>query len=137
MKYLLLHLALLGYFFAANIYSVHLMPSLPQPIQWVVGIFYLLGMLLFFLRLDLVCLDQTLNQYPHPESLDKPVFFLKVFQFYLILLGVPIFLLNDLNLIATLRAYLVFLLIVNTINGTRYALPSYSYYLSRMEKRPW
>lgn len=133
MKYVIIHLILLAYFFVADVYTAQLMPSLAIAVQWIIGSLYLGGLLLFFLRLDLVCLDPTLNRYTHPDPLEKRVFFFKALQFYLLLIGAPIVMLSGVSVPSALKSYLVFLLIVNTLNGSRYAVPNYGYYVSRYQ----
>jgi len=131
MKYILAHIILFAYTLAAHKYSSHLMPSLGQFWQAIIGVLYLGGLLLFFLRVDLICVDSTIHPRGDSPPLAKGFFILKVLQFYgVLILGVA-FLLSELGQGSMLRAYVAFVLIANTISGARYALPVYRLYLSR------
>ena len=138
MRYLAIHLILVGYLAATYAYSTHLKLSLPITIQWIVGVVNVVGLLAFFLRLDLICIDPTLNSFTHPDPFEKRAFFLKVLQFYLLLLGVPIILISGFGEYPVVKPYLTFLLIANILGGSRYAVPSYRSYVSRHQsKTPW
>lgn len=133
-KSLLFHLMVIGYFWAAEWYVHSLKVLLPLWLQIIVGVMYLMGLLFFLFRNDLLLFAAK------EKCLVAPVwlFFLRSFAYYIIALGLPMLLvLGREEMPYFISSYLIFIYFIVLVNCVDYAFPSYERYRKLISERKY
>jgi hypothetical protein len=125
----LLHTGLIAYFWLASWYTQRIMKNLPEWAQALIGIAYLLGLLIPFLRKDLITLNRRHNSLDRGTPISRISFYWLVFLYYAALTGGAYLLLSQKeSLPSFVHSYLVFVYLVCLINWVDYGIPSYRRY---------